>query len=142
MLLATPARAATTGLERLLPREARQVAPVGVGDDHDVAAASPIPSVGAALRHVLLAPEAEPTVAASAGLDANARPVVEHGAQTSRMGRVPTHDPLQQSVAKSDRERRFGSAARSLLRSGPCNSLLQGPKRGALFGSPTSRRPR
>ena len=79
--------AAVAGLEPLLAREASEVALVGIGDDDHVAAASPVTAVGAALRHVLLAAEAQLTVAATPSLDANPRPVVEHPLRRRRLRR-------------------------------------------------------
>jgi hypothetical protein len=71
-------RAALAPLEPLLRPERRQVAQVGVCDQHDVAAGPAVAAVRPALGHVLLAPKAERSVPASPGLHVNAGPVVEH----------------------------------------------------------------
>ena len=61
-------------LNFVLRPERRQVAQILVRDEHDVAAAAAVAAVGPALRHVLLAPEAQASVAAAARqhLDAGA----------------------------------------------------------------------
>ena len=41
------------------PLKVREVAPIRIGYEHDVAAMAAVAAVGPALRHVLLAPEAE-----------------------------------------------------------------------------------
>ena len=80
MLAAAAARAALAGLEPVARAESRQVAQVGVGDEHDVAAGAAVAAVRPALGHVLLAPEAERPVAAAPGLHVDAGAVVEHRA--------------------------------------------------------------
>ena len=59
--------------------EEAQVAPVGIRDEHDVAALAAVTAVGAALRDVLLPAEAQAAVPAPAALHVDARAVVEHG---------------------------------------------------------------
>ena len=59
--------------------EEAEVAQVRVGHEDDVAAVAAVAAVGAALRHELLAAEAERAVAAAAAPDADPRAVVEHG---------------------------------------------------------------
>src|SRR5207249_1336488 len=54
-----PARASLAGLEALLGAEAGEVAQVGVGHEHDVAAGPAVAAVRAAAGNVLLPPEAE-----------------------------------------------------------------------------------
>src|SRR5438270_282908 len=78
VLLPATSRTAVAGLEPLLPREAGKVAPVGIGHDDHVAAPAAVAAVGPTLRDVLLAPEAQPAVAAAAGLDANLGSIMEH----------------------------------------------------------------
>ena len=58
--------------------EAGQVAQVAVGDQDDIAAVAAVTAVGAALGHVLLAPEADAAVAAAAALDIDRGSVGEH----------------------------------------------------------------
>src|SRR4051794_30551105 len=69
---------AAAALEQLTRAEPGEVAPVGVGHDDDVAAATAVTPVRAALRDVLFAAEREPAVAAATRPDADARAVVEH----------------------------------------------------------------
>jgi hypothetical protein len=59
--------AASAGFEVRLAPEALQIAQRVVAHEHDVAAASPVAAVGAALGDVCLAPEAKAPVAAAAG---------------------------------------------------------------------------
>ena len=73
---------------RLEPRprpQGREVAQPRVGDEHDVTAAAAVPSVGPALRHVLLATEGEAAVAAAARQRLDAGAVVKHGSSLRRM---------------------------------------------------------
>ena len=56
----------------------RQVAEVGVGDEHDVASVAAVTSVGPTSGHVLLAPEAERAVSTTPGDRGDAGAVVEH----------------------------------------------------------------
>jgi hypothetical protein len=63
--------AATTRAQTLDAAQRGQVAQRGIGADDDIASPAAVTSVRAAPRHVLLATEAEPAVAAAAGLDAN-----------------------------------------------------------------------
>ena len=63
----------------LAPRpKRRQVAEVGVGDEHDVPAVPAVTSVGPASGHVLLAAEAERAVSTTPGDRGDAGAVVEH----------------------------------------------------------------
>ena len=78
VLLASASVPATTGLDMLDPPVGGEVAEARVYENDDVAAASTVSSVGTASRHVLLAAEAEATVAATAGLGMDVRSVVEH----------------------------------------------------------------
>ena len=52
---------------------------IAVGDDEDAAAAPAVAAVGAAPRHVLLAPKGHAAVAAGAGLDPDPHRVDQHG---------------------------------------------------------------
>jgi hypothetical protein len=61
-----------------LALEERQVAAIGVGEEDDVTAVSSVTAVRAALRHVLLAPEAERAVAPTAAAHLDAGAIVEH----------------------------------------------------------------
>jgi hypothetical protein len=72
------ARAALASLEALLRPEAREVAQVGVRDEHDVAAGAAVAAVRAALGHVLLPPEAERAVAPATRLHVDAGAIREH----------------------------------------------------------------
>ena len=79
-VLSSPrARPAAAGLELRLRPERRQVAEILVRDEHDVAAAAAVAAVGPALRHVLLAPEAQASVAAAARQHLDAGAIVEQG---------------------------------------------------------------
>src|SRR5581483_10064266 len=69
---------AAGGAEDALRPEAGEVAEVAVGDEDDVAAAAAVAAVGTALRHELLAAEAQSAVAAAARLHLDSRAVVEH----------------------------------------------------------------
>ena len=77
----SPARAALAGADPSPRPESGQVTQLGVGDEHDRAARAAVAAVRAALRHVLLAPEAERAVAAPAGGDVDAGTVAEHRSQ-------------------------------------------------------------
>ena len=72
------AGAAAPGAKLLVRPEPGEVAPLRVGDEHDVAALAAVAAVGAALRHVLLAPEVDRPVAAAPGERCQSRLVVEH----------------------------------------------------------------
>ena len=65
-----PALAVHAALAAQVPPEAegREVAHVGIGEQHDVAAVAAVAAVGAALGHELLAPEGDAAVAAAPGL--------------------------------------------------------------------------
>ncbi len=77
LVLALPVTAAAA-FEPALALEEREVAAVGIGDEDDVAAIAAVTAVGTALRHVLLAPEAERAVAAAAASHLDAGAIVEH----------------------------------------------------------------
>ncbi len=68
--------AAALGLEVGAAAEPLQVADRVVADEHDVAAPAAVAAVGAALRDVRLAPEAEAAIAAPSGLNVDPRAVV------------------------------------------------------------------
>ena len=72
-------RLAAAGAELRLRPEAGEVAQSRVGSEDDVAAAAAVAAVGTALRHVLLAPEAQAAVAAAARLHLDAGAIVEQG---------------------------------------------------------------
>jgi hypothetical protein len=72
------ANAPAPGAELLVRAESGQVAPSWIGDDHDVATVAAVSPVGAASRHVLLAPEVDRAVTATARDGRQARAVVEH----------------------------------------------------------------
>src|SRR5438128_2566391 len=75
-MLARPATvAAATSCKALARTERRQVAQRRVSHGDNVAAATAVTAVRPALRHELLAAEAEPTVAAAARPDIDVRPV-------------------------------------------------------------------
>src|SRR5437588_4763283 len=74
--------AAVLAARRLDPAPALQrseVAKRRVRDERDVSPTTAVAAVRTALRDVLLPPEAEPAVAALAGLDVDPGPVAEHG---------------------------------------------------------------
>ena len=75
-------------LNVVFARNDGEVAEIGVGDEHDVAAAAAVAAVGPALRHVLLAPEAQAAVAAAARQHLDAGAIVEHAqaAEVSALG--------------------------------------------------------
>jgi hypothetical protein len=79
MLLAASAVAAAAGAENLDPLVRGQIAERGVRDYDDAAATASVAAVGAALRHELLAPEAEAAVTAPPGFDMDLGSVVKHG---------------------------------------------------------------
>jgi hypothetical protein len=79
VLAGAAARLAAAGLELRLGAERGEVAQARIGDEHDVAAAAAVAAVGTALRHVLLAPEAQPSVAPSARQHLDAGAIVEQG---------------------------------------------------------------
>src|SRR4029079_19815328 len=97
--------------------EERQVAEARVGAKDDVAAAAAVAAVGPALRHVLLAPEAQAPVAAAAGKDVDAGAVVKHRAS------LVTVCYLEGTARPSGGIR-------------PCNSLLLGVGRLGGLGEP------
>ena len=79
-VLLAPAPVATTPrLDVLDPPECREVAKARIDDDDDISAAAAVTTVGAALRDVLLATEAQSAVASAARLGMDVRSVVEHG---------------------------------------------------------------
>jgi hypothetical protein len=77
MLPGAASRPAATGDPTPLRAERRQVAEVGIGDEHDVSAAATVPAVGAAARYVLLAPEGERAVSPTPCRRSDAGAVVE-----------------------------------------------------------------
>src|SRR4029079_18237960 len=97
--------------------EERQVAEARVGAKDDVAAAAAVAAVWPALRHVLLAPEAQAPVAAAAGKDFDAGAVVKHRAS------LVTVCYLEGTARPSGGIR-------------PCNSLLLGVGRLGGLGDP------
>jgi len=86
VLLTAASVAGTAGTEDFHPLEGRQVSKGAVRDDDDVTATSAVAAVGAALRHELLATEAEAAVTASAGLCMDARTIVKHASAASGAG--------------------------------------------------------
>ena len=72
------ASSAASGAEPLVRTEPRQVAPPWIGDDHDVAAVAAVAAVRTSAGHVLLPPEMDRAVAATARDGRQARAVVEH----------------------------------------------------------------
>ena len=79
VLLAPAAVATATGLDVLETPKAGEIAKARIDDDEHVASATAVPSVGASLRHVLLAPEAQAAVAASTRFGVDVRSIVKHG---------------------------------------------------------------
>ena len=79
-----PARAPTT--RRVLPPrpERRQVAEVGIGDEHDVPAVPAVTAVRPTSGHVLLTPEAERAVSPTPCDRGDAGAIVEHRWPASR----------------------------------------------------------
>jgi hypothetical protein len=77
LVLALPVDA-TSANEPALALEEGEIAAVGIGDEHDIAAIPAVTAVRAAFRHVLLAPEAERAVAATAAAHLDAGAIVEH----------------------------------------------------------------
>src|SRR5262249_57849826 len=73
-----PACSASRRGQPLVRPEAREIAAVRVGDDHDVSAFAAVPSVGAAARDVLLPPEVDRTVTTTARNGRQLRAIVEH----------------------------------------------------------------
>ena len=67
-------------LDAVPPLQHREVAERRVRNQDDIAAVAAVAAVGAAFRHVLLAAEAEPAVAALARLNVDRRAVAEHDA--------------------------------------------------------------
>ena len=88
VLARAAAVAAAPRVEDRLRAEGREIAQIGVGDEDDVAAAAAVAPVRPALRHELLAAEAEAAVAAAARLDANADAIVEHAHRVTRVRRT------------------------------------------------------
>ena len=72
------ASSAASGAEPLVRTEPGQVTPPWIGDDHDVAAVAAVAPVRTSARHVLLPPEMDSAVAATARDGRQARAVVEH----------------------------------------------------------------
>jgi hypothetical protein len=72
------AASASSCAQLLVRTEAGQVAAARIGDDHDVTAVTAVTAVRPAAGHVLLAPEVDRAVAATARDGRQARPVVEH----------------------------------------------------------------
>ena len=77
MLARAAARLAAAGPELRLRAEEGEVAEAVIGLEDDVAAAAPVAAVGPTLRHVLLAPEAQASVAAAARQHLDAGAIVE-----------------------------------------------------------------
>ena len=90
--------AAADCTQQSAPAQRGKVAKRRVRAQHDVATVATVATVGAALRDVLLAAEAEPAVPPAPGLDAKLSPIVEHRANGS--------DPLVQSMPGGDMSRR------------------------------------
>ena len=126
-----------------LPRPARnaasaqrgQVAPRGVADQHDVAAAPAVAAVGPAARHVRLAPEADAAVAAAAALDPDPRLVVEHAASW-QAGSVCSSERAARNAARIALAR-VGRASRRAGR-----AALRSSRASARGSRGTRRRPR
>ena len=78
VLVRAAAAPAAAALDPLVRAKAREVAQVGVRDEHDVATLAPVAAVGSALRHELLAPKRQRAVAAAPRLHVDASLVVEH----------------------------------------------------------------
>ena len=116
-VLAAPAGLAAAlavhaALAAQVPAEAerREVAHVGIGEQHDVAAVAAVTAVGAALRHELLAPERDAAVTAAAGLR-----------RSPSRGRRSRLSPLtRRRNCTSPRPRRSRRACRGGGRSRPC----------------------
>ena len=70
---------AAAGLEPRLLAERGKIPEILVRDEDHVAPTTAVTPVRAAPRHVLLAPEAEPTVAAATRQHLDAGAIVEHG---------------------------------------------------------------
>ena len=68
--------AAAARLEVRAAAEVLEVAQRVVAHEHDIAAAAAVAAVGAALGHVRLTPEAEAAIAAGAGRDVDACPIL------------------------------------------------------------------
>ena len=79
-----------------------------LGDEHDVAAVAAVAAVGAALRDVLLPPEADAAVAAAAALDLDRRAVGEHRRTPALRGLLGQHADVAAAVLarEGDRARR------------------------------------
>ncbi len=80
-------------IEDRLGAKRRQVAQTGVGDDDDVSSAAAVTTVRPALRHELLAAEAEAAVAATPRTDANTCPIVEHAHPITSSPNPAAHAP-------------------------------------------------
>ena len=78
MLVRAPAVTPATAHEAALALEEGKIAQVVVGDQDDVTAVPAVTAVRAALRNVLLAPEAERAVAAATPAHLDAGAVEEH----------------------------------------------------------------
>jgi hypothetical protein len=70
---------ATPTLEPALALEEREVPQIGLGEQDDVPAVSPVSTVRTTLRHVFLAPKAQRAVSAAAASHLDAGAIVEHG---------------------------------------------------------------
>jgi hypothetical protein len=79
VLRLAPTVTAALTLEAALALEVREVTEVGVRKEDDVAAVAAVAAVRAALRHVLLAAEAERAVAAATASHLDAGAIVEDG---------------------------------------------------------------
>src|SRR5262249_47035264 len=88
--LAGAAPALAAGRPKETPAaEGREIAEIAVGDHDNRAPGPAVASIRPPARDVLLAPEAERTVAAPPGLDSNLRAIVEHGAAAYSRGQTP-----------------------------------------------------
>ena len=107
-----PSSAARTPTARrvLPPRpERRQVAKVGVGNEHDVPAVAAVTPVRPTSGHVLLAPEAERAVTTTPGDRGDAGAVVEHRCSTKRR-RCGARRSSERDLAVAQREDRVVAA--------------------------------
>jgi hypothetical protein len=90
VLLAAATAAAAPCFDVLDAPDGGEVTKTGIDGDDDVASTTAVPSVRTAFRDVLLAAEAQATIAATAGLDVNVGPVVEHGRLTGEASLAST----------------------------------------------------
>jgi hypothetical protein len=93
-VLAAPGAKVTAASQR------REVAPLGVADEHDVTAAPAVAAVGAAAGHMRLAPEADHAVSATAALHVDLRSVVEHAAKLDPVLREHSHNLVRAEVRR------------------------------------------